>query len=398
MEKLSIDDLKLRDKRVLVRVDFNVPLDEKGAVANDQRIVASLPTITKILQDGGKAVLMSHLGRPKGKTVPDMSLAPVSKRLEQLLGKPVKFVNDCVGPEVEKAVSGTKAGDCVLLENLRFYPEEEKNDPEFGKKLASLGDIYVNDAFGTAHRAHASTEGVTKYFKQSAAGYLMEKELKYLGMALANPQRPFIAVLGGAKISGKIDVITNLMDKVDGLLIGGGMAFTFYKAMGWEIGKSLLESDKIDLAKEILKKADEKKVNLKLPEDVVVAPEATEDAPSQVVQNDAIPPEMQGLDIGPKTLEAFSTELEKAKTVVWNGPMGVFEVGKFATGTMRIAEELAKITEKGATTIVGGGDSASAVVKAGLDDKLSHISTGGGASLEFLEGKILPGVAALTDK
>lgn len=398
MEKLSIDDLKLRDKRVLVRVDFNVPLDEKGEVANDQRIVASLPTITKILQDGGKAVLMSHLGRPKGKRVPEMSLAPVSKRLEQLLGKSVRFVNDCIGPEVEKPVSGLKAGECVLLENLRFYAEEEKNDPEFSKKLASLGDIYVNDAFGTAHRAHASTEGVTKYFKQSAAGYLMEKELRYLGMALAHPQRPFIAVLGGAKISGKIDVITNLMDKVDGLLIGGGMAFTFYKAMGWEIGKSLLESDKINLAKEILKKADEKKLNLKLPEDVVVAPEATEDAPTQVVQKDAIPPGMQGLDIGPKTLKAFSTELEKAKTVVWNGPMGVFEVSKFATGTIRMAEELAKITEKGATTIVGGGDSASAVAKAGLDEKLSHISTGGGASLEFLEGKILPGVAALTDK
>lgn len=398
MDKLTIDDIQLKKKKVLVRVDFNVPIDEKGEVANDKRIVASLPTIKKILQDGGKAILMSHLGRPKGKRVPEMSLAPVAKRLEELLGKPVRFVNDCIGPEVEKAVSETKPGECLLLENLRYHPEEEKNDQEFAKKLARLGDVYINDAFGTAHRAHASTEGVTKYFDQCAAGYLMQKELQYLGMALADPQRPFVAILGGAKISGKIDVITNLMDKVDALLIGGGMAFTFYKAMSKEIGKSLLESDKINLAKEILKKAQDKKVNFLLPEDLVVAPEAKEDAPTQVVAKDAIPSDMQGLDIGPKTLERFSSELDKAKTVVWNGPMGVFEIGKFAQGTIKIAEELAKITEKGATTIVGGGDSASAVAKAGLKDKLSHISTGGGASLEFLEGKILPGVAALTDK
>lgn len=405
MEKLTIDDVELKDKKVLVRVDFNVPLDEKGEVANDKRIVASLPTIKKILQDGGKAILMSHLGRPKGKKVPEMSLAPVAKRLEKLLGpnldpaeKPVKFVNDCIGPEVEKAVSELKSGECLLLENLRYYAEETDNDPEFAKKLASLGDVYINDAFGTAHRAHASTEAVTKYFNQCAAGYLMQKELKYLGMALANPQRPFVAILGGAKISGKIDVISNLMDKVDALLIGGGMAFTFYKAMGKEIGKSLLEPDKIELAKELLKKAEDKKVKFMLPEDVVVAPEAKEDASSQVVGKDDIPPDWQGLDIGPKTLEQFATELEKAKTVVWNGPMGVFEVSKFATGTIKIAEELAKITQKGATTIVGGGDSAAAVAKANLEGRLSHISTGGGASLEFLEGKTLPGVAALTDK
>ncbi len=398
MEKLTIDDIKLKDKKALVRVDFNVPLDERGEVANDKRIVASLPTIKKILQEGGKAILMSHLGRPKGKKVPEMSLAPLEKRLKQLLEKPVRFVNDCIGPEVKKAVSELKSGECLLLENLRYYAEEEKNDPEFAKKLASLGDIYINDAFGTAHRAHASTEGITKYFKQCAAGYLMQKELKYLGMALADPKRPFVAILGGAKISGKIDVISNLMDKVDALLIGGGMAFTFYKAMGKEIGKSLLESDKIDLAREILERVEEKKVNFKLPEDVVVATEAKEEAPSQVVGKDDIPPDLQGLDIGPKTLESFSAELEKAKTVVWNGPMGVFEVNKFAAGTIKIAEELAEITEKGATTIVGGGDSASAVAKAGLKDKLSHISTGGGASLEFLEGKILPGVEALTDK
>ncbi len=398
MEKLTIADIGLKDKKVLVRVDFNVPLDEKGEVTNDKRIVASLPTITKILQDGAKAILMSHLGRPKGKKVPEMSLAPVARRLEKLLGKPVRFANDCIGPEVEKAVSELKSGECLLLENLRFYAEEEKNDAEFAKKLASLGDVYINDAFGTAHRAHASTEGVTKYFKQCAAGYLMQNELKYLGMALVEPERPFVAVLGGAKISGKIDVITNLMDKVDALLIGGGMAFTFYKAMGKEIGKSLLEADKIDLAKKILKTAKEKKVTFLLPEDIVVAAEAKEDASTRVVVQDGIPPDMQGLDIGPKTLEQFTAQLEKAKTVLWNGPMGVFEVNKFARGTIKIAEELAKITEKGATTIVGGGDSASAVAKAGLKDKLSHISTGGGASLEFLEGKTLPGVAALTDK
>ncbi|MCK4404097.1 MAG: phosphoglycerate kinase [candidate division Zixibacteria bacterium] len=398
MGKLTIDDIELKDKKVLVRVDFNVPLDEKGEVANDKRIVASLPTIKKILQDGGKAILMSHLGRPKGKKVPEMSLVPVAKRLEELLGKPVRFVNDCIGPEVEKAVSELKSGECLLLENLRYYAEETDNDPDFARKLANLGDIYINDAFGTAHRAHASTEGVTRYFKQCAAGYLMQKELKYLGMALANPQRPFVAILGGAKISGKIDVISNLMDKVDALLIGGGMAFTFYKAMGKEIGKSLLEPDKIELAKELLKKAEDKKVKFMLPEDVVVAPEAKEDAPSQVVGKDNIPPDWQGLDIGPKTLEKFAREIENAKTVVWNGPMGVFEINKFATGTIKIAQELAKITQKGATTIVGGGDSASAVAKANLKDKLSHISTGGGASLEFLEGKTLPGVATLTDK
>ncbi len=398
MEKLTIDDLELKDKKVLVRVDFNVPLDEKTEVADDKRIVESLPTIRKILQDGGKAILMSHLGRPKGKKVPEMSLLPAAKRLERLLGKPVKFVNDCIGPEVEKAVSELKSGECILLENLRFYPEEEKNDAEFAKKLASLGDIYINDAFGTAHRAHASTEGVTKYFKQCAAGYLMQKELKYLGMALTNPQRPFVAILGGAKISGKIDVISNLMDKVDAILIGGGMAFTFYKALGKEIGKSLLEPDKIDLAKDILKKAEDKKLNFNLPEDFVVAPEAKEEAPSKIVDKDSIPQDWRGLDIGPRTLEQFSKELNNAKTVVWNGPMGVFEVNQFAKGTVKIAEELAKITDKGAITIVGGGDSAAAVAKAGLEKKLSHISTGGGASLEFLEGKTLPGVAALTDK
>ncbi len=397
MEKLTIDDLQLKDKRVLVRVDFNVPLDKNCEITDDRRIVESLPTIKKILQDGGKLILMSHLGRPKGKT-PELSLLPVAKRLEKLLGKPIKFVNDCIGPEVEKAVSELKSGECLLLENLRFYPEEEKNDSEFAKKLANLGDIYINDAFGTAHRAHASTEGVTKYIKQCAAGYLMQKELKYLGMALSDPKRPFVAILGGAKISGKIDVIENLMDKVDALLIGGGMSFTFFKSMGKEIGKSLLEPDKIDLAKEILKQAKEKKVKFVLPVDVVVAAEASENATTKIVGIDSIAPDMQGLDIGPKTLDIFSAELKKAKTVVWNGPMGVFEVKKFATGTIKIAEILASLTQSGATTIVGGGDSAAAVTQAGLENKLTHISTGGGASLEFLEGKVLPGVAALTNK
>jgi len=397
MNKLTIDDLKLKGKRVLVRVDFNVPLNEKKEVADDTRIVESLPTIKKILAESGKAILMSHLGRPKGKD-PNLSLAPVAKRLEKLLGKPVKFINDCIGPVVEKAVSELKSGECLLLENLRFYPQEEKNDPEFAKSLAKLGDVYVNDAFGTAHRAHASTEGVTKYFKECAAGYLMQKELKYLSMALSQPKRPFIAILGGSKISGKIDVIKNLMDKVDSLLIGGGMAFTFYKALGKEIGSSLVETDKIELAKEILQEADKKKVDLELPLDFVIAPEAKEDAATKVVDKDNIPAGWKGLDIGPRTEEFFKQKIEKANTVVWNGPMGVFEVDKFAKGTMGVAKELAEITRRSAVTIVGGGDSVAALVKANLEKKMTHVSTGGGASLEFLEGKTLPGIAALTDK
>lgn len=396
MNKLTIDDLSLKDKKVLMRVDFNVPLKE-GEVTDDTRIVESLPSIKKVLKDSGKLVLMSHLGRPKGKT-PELSLAPVAKRLEKLLKKPVKFINDCIGPEVEKAVSELKSGECLLLENLRFYAEEEKNDPDFARKLANLGEIYINDAFGTAHRAHASTEGLTKYFKQCAAGYLMQKELKYLGMALSNPASPFVAILGGAKISGKIDVISNLMEKIDALLIGGGMVFTFYKSLGWEIGNSLVEEDKIDLAKEILYKAKKEGLDLVLPEDIVIAKEADEKAETKIVDKDKIESGWKGLDIGPKTVKLFATKLENAKTVVWNGPMGVFEIDKFAKGTMEIAKVLAKITQKGATTIVGGGDSASAVAKAGIEKKISHISTGGGASLEFLEGKSLPGVEALTDK
>lgn len=398
MEKLTIDDLKLKDKRVLVRVDFNVPLNEKKEVTDDTRIVESLPTIKKILNDGGKAILMSHLGRPKGKVNPDFSLAPVAKRLGELLRWPAKFVDDCIGEKVEKAVSELKSSEYLLLENLRFYLQEEKNDPEFAKSLAKLGEVYINDAFGTAHRAHASTEGVTRYFKECAAGYLMQKELKYLGMALSNPQKPFVAILGGAKISGKIDVIKNLMDKVDTLLIGGGMAFTFYKALGKEIGSSLLEEDKMELAREILKKTEEKKLDFLLPVDFIIAPEATEDASAKVVDKDSITEGWKGLDIGPQTVELFKDKLSNAKTVVWNGPMGVFEIPKFSKGTTEIARSLAQITERGAVTIVGGGDSVAALAKANLEKKMSHVSTGGGASLEFLEGRTLPGIAALTDK
>lgn len=398
MNKLTIDDLKLKDKKVLVRVDFNVPLNEKKEVADDTRIVESLPTIKKILNDGGKAILMSHLGRPKGKVNPDLSLAPVAKRLGKLLRWPAKFVDDCIGERVEKAISELKNSEYLLLENLRFYPQEEKNDPEFAKSLAKLGEIYINDAFGTAHRAHASTEGVTKYFKECAAGYLMQKELKYLGMALSEPKRPFVAILGGAKISGKIDVIKNLMHKVDTLLIGGGMAFTFYKALGKEIGSSLLEEDKIDLAKEILEETEKKKLDFLLPIDFVIAPEAKEEVSTKVVDKDNIPAGWKGLDIGPKTVELFKEKLKEAKTVVWNGPMGVFEIDKFSKGTKEIAQQLARITEGSAVTIVGGGDSVAALAKVNLEKKMSHVSTGGGASLEFLEGKTLPGIAALTDK
>ncbi|MGB2697005.1 MAG: phosphoglycerate kinase, partial [Candidatus Zixiibacteriota bacterium] len=355
----------------------------------------SLPTIKKILDDGGKAILMSHLGRPKGKKVPEMSLLPAAKKLEELLGKRVKFVRGCVGSRVEKAVDELISGECILLENLRFYIEEEENDPEFAKKLAGLGELYINDAFGTAHRAHASTVGITKYFEKCAAGYLIQKELKYLGMALSDPKHPFVAILGGAKISGKIDVIKNLMDKVDVLLIGGGMAFTFLKAIGMETGNSLLEENKLDLAKKILMTA---KVELSLPLDVVVAKEPNAESESSIVDYDKIPADVKGLDIGPTTIQVFCKKIELARTIVWNGPMGVFEVDKFAEGTVSIAQAMAQATARGATTIVGGGDTAAAVAKAGLDDKMTHISTGGGASLEFLEGKTLPGVAALTDK
>lgn len=397
MNKLTIDKVDLKGKRVLVRVDFNVPLDENLNITDDTRIVESLPTIKKIIADGGKAILMSHLGRPKGGPNPKYSLKPTAKRLSELLGKEVKLATDCIGDEVKAIVNQMQNGDVLILENVRFHPEEEKNDPEFAKKLAELGDVYINDAFGSAHRAHASTEGVTKFIKINAAGYLMQKELEYLGAAVSNPKRPYVAILGGAKISGKIDVINNLFDKVDTLIIGGGMAFTFFKAQGKVIGKSLLEEEKIELAKEVLEKAKTSGVKFLLPVDVVVASEFNNDSPATVVSVDAIPSDKMGLDIGPETIKLFREEILRAKTVVWNGPMGVFEFDNFAKGTIAIAEALAEATANGAVTVIGGGDSAAAIAKAGLKDKVSHVSTGGGASLEFLEGKILPGVAALND-
>jgi phosphoglycerate kinase len=397
MNKLSVDKIDLKNKKVLVRVDFNVPLDEKLNVTNDIRIVESLPTIKKIISSGGKAILMSHLGRPKGERKPEFSLKPAADRLGKLLGKEVKLAPDCVGAETEKMVNEMKPGDVVLLENLRFHKQEEKNDPEFAKQLANLGDVYINDAFGSAHRAHASTEGVTKFIKICAAGYLMQKELDYLGSALSNPKRPYCAVLGGAKISGKIDVINNLIDKVDILIIGGGMAFTFFKAQGMEIGKSLLEEEKLDLAKELLEKVKSSKLKFLLPVDVVVADEFKNDSPAVIVDIDKIPSDKMGLDIGPKSIKLFSDELMKSKTIVWNGPMGVFEMPNFAKGTFTVAEKLAEATKSGAITVIGGGDSAAAIADAGLEKKVSHVSTGGGASLEFLEGKVLPGVEALTD-
>jgi phosphoglycerate kinase len=398
MNTLTIDDLQLKGKRVLVRVDFNVPLDEQQRVSDDTRIVESLPTIKKILADGGRAILMSHLGRPKGKPKPEFSLKPIAEHLSKLIGKSVQFAPDCIGPEVKKIVDGLQNGDCLLLENLRYHNEEEANDPDFAKELASFGDVYVNDAFGSAHRAHASTEGVTKYFTQNAAGYLMQKELKYLGSAVETPARPYLAILGGAKISGKIDVIQNLMNKVDTLIIGGGMVYTFYKAEGLEIGNSLLEIDKVDLAKQILADVKAKNVNMFLPIDCVVADKLDNAAQRKIVKKNEIPPDWRALDIGPESIKLFSDVIGKAKTIVWNGPMGVFEMENFATGTNAIAAALADATSKGAITIVGGGDSAAAIAKAGLEKAVSHVSTGGGASLEFLEGKILPGVAALTKK
>ena len=398
MKKLTVEDLDLHGKRVLMRVDFNVPLED-GKVANDKRIQAALPTIRYIVEKGGQLILMSHLGRPEGSRVAEMSLKPCVAVLNRLLGKDVAFVDDCIGEAVETAANGLNAGDVLLLENLRYYKEETDNDSGFAGKLAKLGDMYVNDAFGTAHRAHASTEGVTHFIDQCAAGYLMVKELDYLGRVMENPARPFIAILGGAKISGKIDVITNLLPKVDKVIIGGGMAYTFFKARGLEIGRSLLEADKVAYAKEILAQGGDKLV---LPVDCMVTDffdfNARKIGTLKEVGADAIPLDWESLDIGSKSIETFRSVLENAKTVIWNGPMGVFEIDETARGTYAIAELLAQVTAKGATTVIGGGDSASAVNKAGVADKVSHVSTGGGASLEFIEGKTLPGVAALTDK
>lgn len=398
MAKMTVNDLKVKGKRVLMRVDFNVPLQD-GKVANDKRIRAALPTIRHIVENGGRLVLMSHLGRPKGERNPAMSLAPCVPVLSELLGKPVAFAEDCVGEAVEAAVAALADGEVLLLENLRYHEDETRNNFDFAARLARLGDVYVNDAFGTAHRAHASTEGVTHYLDTCAAGYLMMKELDYLGRVLESPEKPFVAVLGGAKISGKIDVIANLLPRVDKVIIGGGMAFTFYKAKGLEIGASLLEAERLDLARELLASAGDKLV---LPPDCVVAETVDFKARTvgtlRTVDADAIPAGWLGLDIGPKSLAAFREILAPARTVVWNGPMGVFEIPQTAEGTYAVARILADATAGGAVTVIGGGDSASAVAKAGVEDKVSHVSTGGGASLEFLEGKVLPGVAALTNK
>lgn len=396
--KLTLNDLNLDGQRVLVRVDYNVPLDDNERITDDRRISESLPTIKKILSSGGSAILMSHLGRPKGKVNLKYSLRPIQKRLSELLGQPVKFAEDCIGDDALQQANALKACEVLLLENLRFYNQEEDNDADFAQKLARLGTVYVNDAFGTAHRAHASTEGVTKYFKQSAAGYLIEKELKFLGEAINQPVRPFVAILGGSKISGKIDVIQSLLDKVDTIFVGGGMIFTFYQAMGYSVGKSLVEADKVDLAKSLLETVKAKNKHFILPSDVVVADNFSNDANTKIVKFTNIPDGWMGLDIGPETIKTVTDVLLSAKTVVWNGPAGVFEMENFAKGTFAIAKALADATAKGAITIVGGGDSAAAIAQAGLDEKVTHVSTGGGASLEFLEGKDLPGVSALTEK
>ena len=395
LKKLSIKDVDIKGKRILMRVDFNVPLDEKLNVTDDTRISAAIPTIQYILEKGGKLILMSHLGRPEGQIVESMRMAPAQKKLEQLLKKPVKAVKDCIGAEVEAAVKSLKDGEILMLENLRFYKQETKNDPEFSKKLAALGDIYVNDAFGTAHRAHASTEGVTKYIKTCVSGLLMQKELEYFGKALSNPERPFVAILGGAKVSDKIMVIENLMEKIDVLIIGGGMSYTFNKARGKTIGDSLLEADKLDTAKAIMKKAEDKKIKLFLPCDYVISDKFAENANSQITKDENIPDKWMGMDIGPVTRKIFSDEIKKAKTIIWNGPVGVFEMERFSEGTKTLANAVASST---GVSIIGGGDTAAAVSKFGLEDKMSHVSTGGGASLELMEGKVLPGIAALTDK
>ena len=398
MAKMAVKDVDVAGKRVLVRVDFNVPLDDDQKITNDNRIQGALPTIQYLLEQGAAVILMSHLGRPKGKKVPEMSLAPAAERLGELLGKEVKLASDCIGPEVEKLAGELQAGEVLVLENLRFYAEEEGNDAEFAEKLAALGDLYVNDAFGTAHRAHASTEGVAHFLSTAASGMLMEKEITYLDETLKSPERPFAAILGGAKISGKIEVIENLLDKVDALIIGGGMAYTFFKAMGLEIGNSLLEEDRIEVAKQVMADAEKKSVDLLLPVDCVVADDFAADANTQTVAREQMPVGWEGVDIGPQSRELFGDKVRQARTVAWNGPMGVFEMEPFAAGTLQVAEALAEASEKGTVSIIGGGDTAAAVIQAGLSERMTHISTGGGASLECMGGRVLPGVAALTEK
>jgi phosphoglycerate kinase len=394
--KKTIRDIDLKGKRVLIRCDFNVPLDSNQNITDDTRIRAALPTLEYMVTQGAKVVVMSHLGRPKGKAAAEFSLAPVAVRLAELLGKQVEFADSdvVVDDSVKEKVAALKDGDVLLLQNVRFRKEETDNEPGFAKELASLGDVFVQEAFGTAHRAHASTAGVADYLP-CVSGFLIEKEVKFLGSALHNPQRPFVAIMGGAKVGDKIKVIENLLTKVDTLIIGGGMTYTFYKAMGLEIGTSILDADNIDLAKMLLEKATSINVKLLLPVDIVCADEFSNDAKYQTYSRDQIPSDMMGLDIGEETVKLYSEEIAKAKTVVWNGPMGVFEMENFAKGTKAIAEALAT---SDATTIIGGGDSAAAVEQFGLADKMSHISTGGGASLEFLEGKILPGISIIEEK
>jgi phosphoglycerate kinase len=398
MAKKTINDAEIKNKKVLMRCDFNVPLDENGTITDDRRITASLPSIKKVLDEGGALILCSHLGRPKGERKSEMSLKPVAEKLSELLDVRVNLAEDCIGEQAAEMKKNLQPGEVLLLENLRYHKGETDNDPEFARELSENCELYVNDAFGTAHRAHASTEGVTKYIDECVAGYLIEKEIEYLDGAVNNPKRPLIAILGGAKISGKIDVIKNLFDKVDALIIGGGMVYTFYKAKGWEIGSSLLEEDKIELAKELLSEAEEKNVALFLPVDNVIADAFENDAKKSTVAAGQIPENWMGLDIGPETIEKFSGEVAKAKTIVWNGPMGVFEMSNFSIGTRKVAEAIAECTANGAVSIIGGGDSAAAISKFGLEEKFSHISTGGGASLEFLEGKKLPGIESLSEK
>lgn len=397
MDKMTLRDVDVKGKRVLMRVDFNVPIED-GKVGDDNRIRQALPSIRYVTEGGGTLVLMSHLGRPGGEADEGLSLLPVAEHLQELIEAKVHFAEDCIGEEAEKAISAAKAGEVVVLENVRFHPEEKANDEEFCKKLAAHGDLFVNDAFGSSHRAHASVSGVTRFLQPAVAGFLLEKEIRYLSRSVNNPNRPFVAILGGAKVSDKIGVIDNLLTKVDTLLIGGGMTYTFYKAQGLPVGNSLVEEEKVELAGKLMKMAKEQGVKLMLPMDSVAACEFKNDAEHKVVDEDGIEEGWMGLDIGPQTSIAFGNVIKQARTVVWNGPMGVFEMENYADGTMAVAEALAEATQMGATTIIGGGDSAAAIIKAGLQDKVSHVSTGGGASLEFLEGKELPGVAALTDK
>lgn len=398
MNKLTIQDLDLRGKRVFIRVDFNVPLKD-GVVTDDTRIRETLPTLRMAIEKGGRLVLASHLGRPKGGPDPKYSLKPAAAKLQELLGKPVAFASDCVGAEAEAKSKELKDGDVLLLENVRFHPEEEKNDEAFSKQLAALCDgVFVCDAFGSAHRAHASVVGITRFVKQAAAGLLMEKEIAYIGQAISNPTRPFVAILGGAKVSDKIEVVENLMKIADAMLIGGGMAYTFFKAQGYGIGKSIVEEDKLDLARKILADAKQRNFKLMLPVDNVAAPEFKPDSPATVVDSTAIPADQMGLDIGPKTVQAYKEQIAHAKTIVWNGPMGVFEMPAFAKGTLEIAKSVAAATDDGSVSIVGGGDSVAAIQQSGLAGRISHISTGGGASLEYLGGRKLPGIEALTNK